>query len=202
MKYLLVIFLSFGLFSCGPTEGDKTLNALNFQGGVRIAQESTQPEIADIGKNIAENSQVIAVGIGTPKEPVTSYSSEQSATAREQAKREHESEAGFFTWAKKLVGDNLPWAGAIIGLVSTLVGVTRKMIHNKRKLTAVYSGVNNAINDFKIYTSKEKGKDGESLDVGASLVNIMSTAAGFYNVYTDINSDVKSLTKKGVLKEY
>ena len=195
MKYLLVVFLSFGLFGCGPTEGDKTLNALNFQGGVKIAQESTQPEIADIGKNIAENSQVIAVGIGTPKEPVTLYSPEQSAAARIQAKKEHEAEAGFLTWIKKNVASHLPWAGAAIGLLSGLVGVTRKLIQNKRKLVAVYSGVNNAISDFK------KKKSGEGVNMGEALVNVMRTTATMHNVYKEIKSDLNSLTKKGILKE-
>lgn len=168
------------------------MNEQNFHAGNYIAEKSTDPEIVQAGKDVAANSEVIAVGIGVPKEKSESYSPEVSAQARKQATMEHESESGIFTWIKKNVAAHLPWGTAILGLLGGVVTLSRKLINNKRKLIAVYSGVNNIITEAK------NGVDVKNLPT--LIVDTLRATAAAHNVYKDIKSDLHGLIKKGVIK--
>lgn len=187
MKRISLIILSVFIFGC-ITEGDRRLNEQNFHAGNFIAEKSTDPEIVQAGKDVAENSKVIAVGIGVPEEKSESYSPEVSAQARKQATMEHESESGIFTWIKTNVASHLPWGGVILGLLGGVIALGRKLIRNKRKFVAVYSGVQNVINAEDTEQRKE------------AIIKILRDAAVAGTFYNEIKSDVLSLKKKGVIK--
>lgn len=191
MNRIFLIIFSVFVFGCA-TEGDKRLNEQNFHAGNFVADKSTDPEIVQAGKDVAANSEVIAVGIGVPKVKSPSYSPEVSAQAREQAKKEHEAESGIFTWVKKNIAAHLPWGAVILGLLGGVVKLSRKLIHNKRKLVAVYSGINNVITEAK------NGVDVKNLPT--LIVDTLRVTAAAHNVYTDIKSDLHGLIKKGVIK--
>lgn len=66
---------------CGTLDSSKALNHQNAGAGRFIAANSTQPEIAAAGQDVADNADAIAKDIGEPDAP-TAYSRQESATLR------------------------------------------------------------------------------------------------------------------------
>lgn len=191
-----LIFASFLLFSVGcigATEGDKQVNAQNYLAGKFIEQNAKSEVVKQAGKDVSDNAEELSKSIGIPKNPPSQYSPEASAQARDQAKKEREEESGIFTSIKSFVSSNVPYGGLALLIGGFAWKLGRKLIHTKKKLSAVYAGVQNIFKD-----AKNGGKDPGALV--ETMTDTMRTTAGLYNVYEDIKADLKELKSKGVLK--
>ncbi len=114
MRTVMIILALTGLLGFGPCENvresDRQLNDQNKGAGEFIEKTSTQPEVAQAGKDVKENSlQLEAGAIGKPAAPAT-YSPQKSQEEREKSKEEHKG----MGW--------LGWLGAIAGIGASFVG--------------------------------------------------------------------------------
>lgn len=181
------------LVSCGPTAGDKLLLEQNYHAGNYVASEAKDAHVKQAGRDLALNSKTLMENLGAPSVPVGEYSAEASEKYREQSKEEHAAESGFLGMLKGVAeSSGVPWAGAIVGLLTAGVAIVRKQVQTK-KLHAVYNGVGNIIKTVK---------ENDGLDVASMpdlIVDTMRTAAVAHKSYIEIKKDLKDLRAKGVV---
>jgi len=176
MKYFIVLLVVFT--GCGVTNSTRKLNYQNYDAAIKINSKTTDPEIKQASKDIAENSAEISEVIGLP-DRLEPYSPETSHAAREESRQERnilDSIVGF-------VSDN---AGATGGAGGLLFGAAMWLLkrRSKQRLVSTYQGVENIL---PLVQDKSKAFD------------ILRQTHSAYNVYADIKQELKTLKDKGIV---
>jgi len=180
------------------TDGDQKLNEQNYLAGTFVHKNAESPEVKQAGKDIADNSKALAKTIGISQKPETEYTPELSSLARDQAKQEHEEDSGFFTAAKNLLS-GIPWGASAVAMAGGLFTMFKKHRRARRKLVAVYQGVQKIGKTFQDLHADGKIKEG--FDMGKLVKDTMRTTATAHSVYLDIKNDLKKLKAKGVVSQ-
>ena len=72
-----------------PTEGDRRLNNQNIHAGEYVEKTATQPEVAQAGKDVKENSRTLEKSLELQPKTPEPYTPAKSKEAREQSEKEH-----------------------------------------------------------------------------------------------------------------
>lgn len=184
MKKLLAIILVLSCIGC-VSDATKRTNEQNYHAGMKVANESTTPELKQAGADIAANAGEIAKDIGIPKFPAMQYTPELSAKARQDSATARENRSWFIDTVLGGLSSNLPYVGMIITGALAWWTRTKKALGDK-KLGAVYAGVEKVLD-----TMKNDGNGGAA--VAKKMIDTLRETASAYNVYPDIKSDLNKM---------